>query len=471
MIEDVTRLSLASKHYENLCLTVPKLAIDGDQCSPKRVRFLDYLVTFIKRRNSAKLTNLFLSWGVSVTGLPLMETVSVMWLLNQVMLCHVNNVILELNFGDFDLLVPLRVFCTQSLTSLSILLSNGRLQFPSPYGVSNLKHLFIDQAHVVQNDSLGEWMSSVCTCLEKLWLTKIYGLEKFNISIKSLQEIEIVSCNLDFLDITSQSLETLNLIEAFDLSSNSSLKVCAPNLLILDVSGNCIEYFTVKTSISKFSVSLCPKACPATTLELKSLLSSIVHVTELTIDHFSLQEIPVDSDKASLFDLNVWESWVFEEGLVDFLLKINAIKLKKLTISSKHSIPKKLVHKLDAFVAAAPDRAELTSLGNKMVVERQAFRISRIADSLVTVYDSSELIASLEGTKLHGPADMGLSVVLLHKAATSGIVGPEAGFITLNKRLNMLRELERNLSLLLCQIEDSQFLTSFTIFVLHNLSW
>ncbi|KAM7255530.1 hypothetical protein ACFE04_008428 [Oxalis oulophora] len=447
MIEDIARLSLVSKTYENLCLTVPKLAIEdtsknGDECSPQRVRHLDYLVGFINRRNRAKLTDFFISWGI--TGLPFKETVRVDWLLNQAMLCKVNKVIIELHFDEFVFLVPLEVFWTQSLTSLSILLGNCHLEFPSPYGFSNLKHLLIDHA-VIENDSLGEWISSVCKCLQKLWLTEISGMEKFKISSKSLQELEIVSCNLDYLDITAESLDTLNLIEAFDLSSStSSLKVYAPNLLILDCSGYCIEYFTVNKSKSNYSVGLClPKECPARTHELKTLLSSIVQATELTIDHFSLQQlflnnclpyafsdlqslrishdcshivtipaiawfllglsqnlkkmhmyhdfsasdgIPLDINK-SWFDLKVWESrknllfihgveeveldiqvGVFEEWLVDFLLK-NARKLKKLTISSKHSIPAKLAQKLVTFLAASPERAELTSSGNKMVVE------------------------------------------------------------------------------------------------------
>lgn len=43
--------------------------------------------------------------------------------------------------------------------------------------------------------------------------------------------------------------------------------------------------------------------------------------------------------------------------------------------------------------------------------------------------------------KLHGP-DMGASVLLLHRAETSGIVAHEAGFVTLNERFKMLRILD-----------------------------
>lgn len=43
--------------------------------------------------------------------------------------------------------------------------------------------------------------------------------------------------------------------------------------------------------------------------------------------------------------------------------------------------------------------------------------------------------------KLHGP-DMGSTVLLLHMAEACGVVAPEAGFVTLNERFQMLRQLD-----------------------------
>lgn len=43
--------------------------------------------------------------------------------------------------------------------------------------------------------------------------------------------------------------------------------------------------------------------------------------------------------------------------------------------------------------------------------------------------------------KLHGP-DMGASILLLHKAGKSDIVAAETGFIPLDERFNMLRQLD-----------------------------
>lgn len=43
--------------------------------------------------------------------------------------------------------------------------------------------------------------------------------------------------------------------------------------------------------------------------------------------------------------------------------------------------------------------------------------------------------------KLHGP-DMGSSIVLLHRAGTSGILAHQAGFVTLDERFKMLKEVQ-----------------------------
>lgn len=43
--------------------------------------------------------------------------------------------------------------------------------------------------------------------------------------------------------------------------------------------------------------------------------------------------------------------------------------------------------------------------------------------------------------KLHGP-DMGSSVVLFYRAGTTDVVAPKIGFVTLDKRFDMLREID-----------------------------
>ncbi|XP_062081495.1 glutamate--tRNA ligase, chloroplastic/mitochondrial [Humulus lupulus] len=99
--------------------------------------------------------------------------------------------------------------------------------------------------------------------------------------------------------------------------------------------------------------------------------------------------------------------------------------------------------------------------------------LSDFSANLIAAYDSGELLSALEGGhagwqkwvksfgkslkrkgkslfmplrvlltgKLHGP-DMGASVVLLHKAEICGVVAPQAEFVSLNERFNMLRQLD-----------------------------
>ncbi|XP_014516763.1 glutamate--tRNA ligase, chloroplastic/mitochondrial [Vigna radiata var. radiata] len=99
--------------------------------------------------------------------------------------------------------------------------------------------------------------------------------------------------------------------------------------------------------------------------------------------------------------------------------------------------------------------------------------LSEFADSLLAAYDSGDLVAALEDGhagwqkwvkgfgkslkrkgkslfmplrvlltgKLHGP-DIGASVVLLYKAGISDVVAPETGFVTLDERFKMLRQIK-----------------------------
>ncbi|XP_022896649.1 glutamate--tRNA ligase, chloroplastic/mitochondrial [Olea europaea var. sylvestris] len=117
-----------------------------------------------------------------------------------------------------------------------------------------------------------------------------------------------------------------------------------------------------------------------------------------------------------------------------------------------------------------PLYATLASPEGKPVLEDQ---LSDIAANLLAAYDSGELNCALEEGhvgwqkwvksfgktlkrkgkslfmplrvlltgKLHGP-DMGAGVLLLYKAGRSGIVAPQTGFVTLDERFKILREVE-----------------------------
>ncbi|URE38992.1 glutamyl-tRNA synthetase [Musa troglodytarum] len=100
-------------------------------------------------------------------------------------------------------------------------------------------------------------------------------------------------------------------------------------------------------------------------------------------------------------------------------------------------------------------------------------KLSEVAASLISAYDGGELPAALEEGhagwqkwvkgfgkllkrkgkslfmplrvlltgKLHGP-DMGGSILLIYKAGLRGVVNPEAGFISLDERFKVLREVD-----------------------------
>ncbi|KAJ9704679.1 hypothetical protein PVL29_002970 [Vitis rotundifolia] len=114
--------------------------------------------------------------------------------------------------------------------------------------------------------------------------------------------------------------------------------------------------------------------------------------------------------------------------------------------------------------------ATLTSPEGKPVLED---KLSEVSSSLLAAYDNGELLQALEEGpagwqkwvksfgkslkrkgkslfmplrvlltgKLHGP-DMGASVLLLHRAGTCGVVAPQVGFVTLEDRFKILREVE-----------------------------
>ncbi|XP_074286323.1 glutamate--tRNA ligase, chloroplastic/mitochondrial [Silene latifolia] len=126
--------------------------------------------------------------------------------------------------------------------------------------------------------------------------------------------------------------------------------------------------------------------------------------------------------------------------------------------------------KLLSRLLSYPLRDTLSSSEAKPVVEDG---LSDVTASLVAAYDSGELMAALEEGhagwqkwvksfgklvkrkgkglfmplrvlltgKLHGP-DMGAGIILLHKAGTTDIINPEFGFVTLDERFKVLRNLD-----------------------------
>uniref|UniRef100_A0A1D1XCV3 Glutamate--tRNA ligase, chloroplastic/mitochondrial n=1 Tax=Anthurium amnicola TaxID=1678845 RepID=A0A1D1XCV3_9ARAE len=117
-----------------------------------------------------------------------------------------------------------------------------------------------------------------------------------------------------------------------------------------------------------------------------------------------------------------------------------------------------------------PLHSTLSSVDGKSILED---KLSEVAASLLSAYDSGELQEALEEGhagwqkwvksfgkvlkrkgkslfmplrllltgKLHGP-DIGASIVLLYKAGKCGVVSPQVGFLTLDERIKVLREID-----------------------------
>lgn len=126
--------------------------------------------------------------------------------------------------------------------------------------------------------------------------------------------------------------------------------------------------------------------------------------------------------------------------------------------------------KLLSDLLSYPLKATLSSSECKPVVDD---KLSEVAACLLAAYDNGELFGALgEGKagwqkwvkgfgkslnrkgkslfmplrvlltgKLHGP-DIGGSILFIHGAGTSGVVAPEAGFLTLEERFKLLREVD-----------------------------
>lgn len=117
-----------------------------------------------------------------------------------------------------------------------------------------------------------------------------------------------------------------------------------------------------------------------------------------------------------------------------------------------------------------PLMSTLSSKEGKPLLED---KLSEVASSLISAYDSGELREALEEGpdgwkkwvksfgkllkrkgkplfvplrvlltgKLHGP-DMGSSILLIYKAGDCGVISPQVGFLTLEERFKILRELD-----------------------------
>ncbi|KAM7273370.1 hypothetical protein ACFE04_028034 [Oxalis oulophora] len=289
-IEDIAKLSFTSKTLKVLCSSVPSLIINTYKLtfprgSVQRVQFMNFLVRFLRSHQGTEMTSLYIVWPTDN------ESSHIMSWLNHALRCHVKEIELYLDHRSGIIVVPLYVFCCESLRSLTIELREGRGEFNkgklkllTPPGFSSrLKYLHLANLEIV-DESLGSWISTSCKFLEKLELEEIFGIKKFKISSPSLLAIKIELCCFEDLNISAQLLHSF--LFSKSCYASTSLNIHAPNLLCY--SGSSFDSLRVeKKSESNYYVELFLfRTCPGGTNELQL---NIVQVTDLAIDINSIQ--------------------------------------------------------------------------------------------------------------------------------------------------------------------------------------
>lgn len=211
------------------------------------------------------------------------------------------------------------------------------------------------------------------------------------------------------------------------------------------------EFFTLEQLVEKFSIGRVNKS------------GAIFDNTKLRwMNGQHLQALPSEELKKRIG--NRWKSTgILTESEGSFVEE--AVELLKDGIDLVPDADKGLSNLL-----SYPLHATLSSPEAKPLLEDN---LSEFSASFIAAYDSGELLVALEEGhsgwknwvksfgkslkrkgkslfmplrvlltgKLHGP-DIGASVLLLHKAGKCGVVAPQAGFVTLDERFNLLRQVD-----------------------------
>ncbi|KAM7255645.1 hypothetical protein ACFE04_008543 [Oxalis oulophora] len=196
--------------------------------------------------------------------------------------CHVDDLNLSLYVASGTYLLPSDVFWCESLKNLKLCMWRGKLELPTPYGVSYIKRLHLTHTEVVEG-SLGEWISYALRSLEELRFEEISGLKMLKFSSSSLLNLTIRNCNFENLDISVRLLQTMNLNNAFYGATSKSLTLHAPNLVNLYWTGTFTESYFGEKMASLQSSYLSLWRYKQESWNLSSLLPSIAQTSHLEI--------------------------------------------------------------------------------------------------------------------------------------------------------------------------------------------
>jgi hypothetical protein len=233
MMEDIVRLSIVSKWWQELCISVPSLTIDSMQHGMwdfSLFHFQNFLDRWMIQRNGMKMVQfcvrwVFLKWHSE-------EYRFLTWLHDAVR-CNVEVLYLDLLMVcPREFKMPLCVLHCESLRFLTMDLNGAVLQMPSSIGFTKLQSLSLTSVRVLEEIFVEQILSS-CNSLKKLCLADVEGLNNINIQSSSLKYLEIWSYEHDDLfhvNVFGELLEELIIHWKFTSFGGRSLKMSTPHL-------------------------------------------------------------------------------------------------------------------------------------------------------------------------------------------------------------------------------------------------
>jgi hypothetical protein len=234
-MEDIARLSIVSKWWQELCISIPSLTLDVDGMRYKGkdfklIYFKNFLDRLMLRRNGMKMVRFCVHWTFPDWH---SEEYRFLTWLHDAVRSNVEVLYLDLCIfrrGTFHM--PLCVLHCESLRFLTVSLFGGVLQLPSSTGFKKLQSLSLTHVRVL-DDLFVERVLSSCNSLDKLCLHGVNGTNNISIQSSSLKYLEITSYmhnNLFHVNVSGELLEELIICWKFFPSGGRSLKIATPHL-------------------------------------------------------------------------------------------------------------------------------------------------------------------------------------------------------------------------------------------------
>ncbi|XP_059669492.1 putative F-box/FBD/LRR-repeat protein At4g03220 [Cornus florida] len=210
-IKDIARTSLVSKRFRQLCLSVPDLFLAfelQDLC-----KLGNWTDRFLTLRNGAKLRRFVLTSSTSPCEIAETQRLDNSrvgnWIHNTTVICKAQE--LDLSFGiskDKECFsLPLSTF----IRTIKLNLYNGNLKLPS-FSFNLLQVLDIKYARLARSLS-EDWVSSLFPAIKKLNLVSVKGIDNLNITSSSLEYLDITGCyGLHRVVVSAERLQTLGVI-------------------------------------------------------------------------------------------------------------------------------------------------------------------------------------------------------------------------------------------------------------------